>query len=112
MDPASRNREIETGEDRRKGRRGTQSFDLSIEFAESCLQKNSPSLRFSASLRLLDAFSTTWIRIKELEANPGKVRESPLDVTWRSTARRAECCAGRCFKAVPMEGLTRLHAGM
>ena len=76
VDPASRNREIETGEDRR---RGTQSFDLSIEFTESCLQKKVSLSASSASLRLLDAFSTTWIRIKELEANPGKVRELPLD---------------------------------
>ena len=101
VDPASRNREIETGEDRRKGRRGTHSFVLSIEFTESCLQKKSPSLRPPRLCVCWMRFQLHGFGSKSLAQILTRCVSCRWAVTWRATARRAECCAGRCFKPNP-----------
>ena len=65
----SRNNAVEEGEDKRRDAKGAErrrGLICPLSSSNRVCKKQSPSLRFSApfaSLRLLDSFSTTWIRL-------------------------------------------------
>ena len=90
--------EVETGEDKRRDAKSAERRRVMIcpwSSLNRVLKNKSPSLRFSASfasLRLLNAFSTTWIRLKakgsSLKSECGRPRPQQRSASNRARLLR------------------------